>query len=156
MRRTTLFVAALFCLVTPAEAQRSGRSTPAVAAGALAGGAVGFVAGALIGGSITSRDCEPGNPDQCLGAAFPGFIWGAGAGMTIGIPVGAHITNRRSGNFARTFGVSALIFGAEVLALDALVDDGRTRNKGLTFGIAAIAPVVQLIASVAVERSTSP
>ena len=76
--------------------------------------------------------------------------------MTVGIPVGAHLTNRRSGNFAKTLGVSALIFGAEVLALNALVDDGRTKNKELTFGIAAIAPVIQLIASVAVERATSP
>ncbi len=76
--------------------------------------------------------------------------------MTIGIPLGAHLTNRRAGNFGKTFGVSALIFGAEVLALNALVDDGRTRHKGLTFGIAAVAPIIQIIASVAVERSASP
>lgn len=75
--------------------------------------------------------------------------------MTVGIPVGAHLTNRRAGNFGKTLGVSALIFGAEVLALNALVDDGRTRHKELTFGIAAVAPVIQIIASVAVERSAS-
>jgi hypothetical protein len=73
--------------------------------------------------------------------------------MTVGIPVGAHLANRRAGNFARTLGVSALIFGVEVLALNALVDDGRTRHKGLTFGIAAVAPLVQVIASVAAEKT---
>src|SRR5688500_11193617 len=125
--------AALFAVAPVGEARAQGRSTGAVTLGAIGGGALGFIAGGLIGGAIAGRGCEPGNPDQCLGQSFPGYIWGAGAGMTVGIPTGAHLANRGAGNFGRTFAVSALIFGAEVLALNALVDDGRTRHKGLTF-----------------------
>ncbi len=144
----------LLCFVAtiPAEAQRTGRSTASISLGALAGGVVGLVVGGFAGASFSSRDCETGNPDDCLGEAFPGFVWGAGAGMTVGIPLGAHLANNRAGSFARTLGVSALIFEAEVIALNALVDDGRTKHKGLTFGIAAVAPLVQMVASVIVER----
>jgi len=148
-----LCITGLLLPIKSAHAQRTGRSAPVVTLGAVAGGAVGLVAGAFAGGSISSRDCEPGNPDQCLGEAFPGFIWGGGAGMTVGIPLGAHLANNRAGSFVKTLGVSALIFGAEVLALNALVDDGRTEHKQLVVGIAAIAPMIQVIASVLVERS---
>lgn len=137
----------------PAEAQRTDRSTASVSLGALAGGVVGLVGGGFAGASFSSRDCETGNQDACLGEAFPGFVWGAGAGMTVGIPLGADLANNRAGSFAKTLGVSALIFGAEIIALNSPVDDGRTKHKGLTFGIAAVTPVVQMAAGVVVERA---
>jgi len=65
----------------------------------------------------------------------------------------AHIlTNRRAGNFAKTLGVSALLFGLEVLALNALIEDGRTDDRGLALAIAWGTPVVQVIASVLTEK----
>ena len=152
MRRIILFCTLSVLLLHPpaAEAQQRGVSVGSVVGGLL-GGVAGLAGGGLLGGALTSRDCEPGNPDQCLGEAMPGFVWGAGTGMTVGIPLGAHLGNRRRGDLGRSLLVSAGLFAVEVLVLDQLVDDGRTQHMDAIRSIAIGVPVLQLISSVWIE-----
>jgi hypothetical protein len=131
-------------------AQQTGPTFGSVAGGVL-GAAVGLIGGGLAGGAVTSRDCEPGNPDQCLGEAMPGFVWGAGVGMTVGIPLGTHVGNGRRGSLGRSLLVSAGLFAAEVLVLNRLVDDGRTEHMDGVRGVAIAVPILQLISSVWIE-----
>ena len=128
-----------------------GRSTVVIAAGATLGLATGALAGALAGGNYTSRNCPTGDPDQCLGQAFPGFIWGAGAGGTLGAPLGAYFTDRRQGSLPRSLLVSGAIFAVEVLALRSLIDDGRTEHLGAVRGIVITAPLLQILSSTLIE-----
>ena len=132
------------------SAQAPTRPAPSVgltAASSVLGAAVGGLLGALAGGSWTSRECPPGDPDACLGAAFPGFIWGAGAGMTVGAPVGAWLGSRRNGSLTKSLLASGAIFAAEVLVLRSIVEDGRTEHKNAAIGIVIAAPVLQVIVS---------
>ena len=132
------------------SAQAPMRPAPSVgltAASSVLGAAVGGLLGAIAGGSWTSRECPPGDPDACLGAAFPGFIWGAGAGMTVGAPVGAWLGSRRNGSLTRSLLASGAIFAAEVLILNSIVDDGRTDHRSAAMGIVVAAPILQVIVS---------
>lgn len=133
------------------RAEVSGASVVRAGLGGLLGGAVGVVAGGLVGGDITSRDCESGNPDQCLGLALPGMVWGAAAGHTLGIPVGAHLANGRRGSLTRSLLVSGGIFAAEVIAVASLIENGRTTHGGLVRGILVGTPFVQLATSALIE-----
>jgi hypothetical protein len=137
----------------PIAAQQRGPTFGSVA-GAVLGAGAGLVAGGLTGGAITSNDCEPGNPDQCLGEAMPGFVWGAGAGMTVGAPLGAHVGNGRRGALGRSLLASAAIFAAEVLLLSQLVEDGRTEHMEAVRAIAITAPLLQIGTSVWIEART--
>jgi len=131
-------------------AQSSTRASPSVArttVGSVLGVAAGGVVGAFAGGGWTSRDCPPGDPDACLGAAFPEFIWGAGVGATIGAPVGAWLGSGRNGNLAQSLLASSALFAAEVLALRSIVEDGRTEHKGAALAIVVAVPVLQVIVS---------
>lgn len=136
VRRAAL-AALLLVGAVPAAAQR--RPDPAAAArttlGAVVGAAAVGLVGAVAGGAFSSRDCPSGDPDACLGAAFPGFIWGAGAGMTIGAPLGAHLFDGRRGKLAPSLAASAAIFAAEVIVLNQFVDDGRTQHKRAALGV---------------------
>lgn len=120
--------------------------------GALLGAGAGALVGGFIGGHLSSSGCESGNPDQCLGKAFPGFIIGFGAGHTIGAPVGAHLLNRRAGNLTRSLLVSGAVFALEVLAVNALVEDGRSAHEGAVIGIAIAAPAIQVLTSAILEH----
>jgi hypothetical protein len=131
-------------------AQSPNRPQPSVArtaVGSVLGVATGSVIGAFTGGGWTSRDCPEGDPDACLGAAFPGFIWGAGIGATIGAPVGAWLGSRRHGSIAKSLLASSALFAVEVLALRSIVKDGRTNHKGAAIAIVVAAPVLQVLAS---------
>ena len=155
MTKISFLAAALalaLCSPAPTAAQRG--PTLGSVAGAVLGGTVGLLGGGLAGGAITSNDCEPGNPDQCLGEAMPGFIWGAGVGMTLGIPLGTHVGNGRRGDLARSLLVSAALFGAEVLVLNRLVDDGRTQHMEAVRGVAIAVPIVQIVSSIWIESAT--
>jgi hypothetical protein len=144
MRSALLILACLTGLATtPVQAQATGATV-----GGLLGGVAGLVGGGLFGGAITSNDCDPGNPDQCLGEAMPGFVWGAGIGMTVAIPVGAHIGSGRNGDLGRSLLVSGALFLAEALVLSQLSDDGRTEHMGAVQAIAIGVPVIQLVTSV--------
>jgi hypothetical protein len=122
--------------------------------GAVLGAAAGALIGGVSGGSFTSRDCG-NDSDACLGAAFPGFIWGVGLGHTIGAPIGAHLANRRQGDVARSLLVSSALFATEVLVLRSFVRDGRTAHKTTALVVVSVAPVLQVIASSIVESRTS-
>jgi hypothetical protein len=130
------------------------RTHPALIAGsATLGVAVGAVAGAFIGGAATTRSCNNG-PDDCLGQAFPGFIWGAGIGSTVGAPAGASLANRGRGNVLLSLAASTAIFGAEVVALRSIVHDGRTMHADAARGIVITAPVLQIVTSTLLELRT--
>ena len=144
--------AALTCVSSGGRAQlASGASIPRATGGAVLGGAVGMVVGGFAGASFTSRNCESGNPDACLGESFPGFLWGAGIGGTIAIPLGAHYAGGRKGALVPSMLVSAAIFGAEVLALRSAVKDGQYVHKRTAIAVVIAAPILQIISSVAFE-----
>jgi hypothetical protein len=133
-----------------AFAQSADRPSPSVvrtAVGSVLGVAAGGVIGAFAGGGWTSRDCPPGDPDACLGAAFPGFIWGAGVGATVGAPVGAWLGSGRSGNVVTSLLASSALFAAEVLALRSIVKNGRTEHEGAALAIVVTVPVLQVLVS---------
>jgi hypothetical protein len=146
-------VACVVAVVATGEvsfAQAPDRASPSpvrTAVGSVLGVAAGSVIGAFAGGGWTSRDCPPGDPDACLGAAFPGFLWGAGVGATVGAPVGAWLGSGRNGNVGTSLLVSSGLFAAEVLALRAIVEDGRTEHKGAALAIVVGVPVLQVVAS---------
>jgi len=131
---------------TPALAQ-SRPSVGRTVAGSVLGAATGAVVGAIAGGSFTSRDCPEGDPDACLGAAFPGFIWGTGVGTTVGAPVGAWIGSGRRNSLLPPMLASAALFGVEVLALRSIVHDGRTQHKDAALAIVIVTPIAQVAAS---------
>src|SRR5687768_4514825 len=133
-----------------AFAQSPYRPAPSVtrtAVGSVLGVAAGSVLGAIAGGGWTSRDCPTGDPDACLGAAFPGFIWGAGVGATIGAPVGAWLGSRRNGSLAKSLLASSALFAAEVLVLRSIVKDGRTEHESAALALVVAVPVLQVVVS---------
>ena len=134
--------------VSAGPVQAQGRaSVGRTVAGSVLGAATGAVVGAIAGGSWTSRDCPEGDPDACLGAAFPGAIWGVGVGTTIGAPVGAWIGSGRRRSLAPPMLASTALFAAEVLVLRSIVHDGRTRHKDAALGIVIVTPILQVATS---------
>ena len=122
--------------------------------GATAGAVIGGLTGGLIGAATTrAAACDNGDPDGCLGAQLPRALWGTGIGITVGTPIGAHFGNRRRGRVAYTALASAVLFAGEVIALQSLVDDGRTEHKRTVVGIAVAVPVLQIVATTLVERA---
>jgi hypothetical protein len=132
------------------SAQSPNRPAPSVArtaVGSVLGVAAGGLIGAVVGGNWTSRDCPTGDPDACLGAAFPGFLWGAGVGATIGAPVGAWLGSRRNGSVAKSLLASSALFAAEVLVLRSIVKDGRTEHESAALALVVAVPVLQVVMS---------
>lgn len=122
--------------------------------GATAGAVLGGVAGGVIGAATTrAAECQIGDPDGCLGAQIPRALWGTGIGITVGTPLGAHAGNRRRGSVTYTMLASAALFAGEVIALNSLVEDGRTEHKRTVVGIAVGVPVLQIVATTLVERA---
>ena len=146
-------VACFVAVVATGEAsfaQGADRPSPSpvrTAVGSVLGVAAGTVVGAIAGGGWTSRDCPEGDPDACLGAAFPGFLWGAGVGATVGAPVGAWLGSGRNGNLATSLLASSALFAAEVIALRSIVRDGRTNREGAAIAIVVAVPVLQVLVS---------
>ena len=139
----------------PVGASTAGGGTGRTLFGATAGAVLGGLAGGVIGAAIGGRAeaCQVGDPDGCLGAQLPRALWGTGVGITLGAPIGAHLGNRRGGNPAYTMLASLALFAGEIVALRALIDDGRTEHKSTVFGIAVAVPVLQIIATTVVERA---
>jgi hypothetical protein len=149
-RRVAAILASGLLAITasPSAVRAQGQaSVGRTVAGSVLGAAAGAVVGAIAGGSWTSRDCPTGDPDACLGAAFPGAIWGVGVGTTIGAPVGAWIGSGRRRSLAPPMLASAALFAAEVLALRSIVHDGRTRHKDAAIGIVIATPIAQVAVS---------
>ena len=152
LRTAASIAVALTCLTSPALAQRSsGASIARVTGGAILGGAAGLAVGGFAGAAFTSRNCESGNPDACIGPTFRGIIWGGGIGHTIGIPIGAHYIGGRKGELVPSLLASASIFGAEVLVLRSAVKDGQYVHKNTAIAVVIAAPILQIISSVAFE-----
>ena len=156
MKRQLTTAALLVCAATAPVAAQSSASpvgAPRIVGGALLGAVAGGLVSGIAGANYTSRDCG-NNPDTCLGASFPGFLWGAGAGMTLGAPLGAHLANRRQGKLLQSVLASSAIFAVEVLVLRSFVRDGRTQHKHAALTVVAITPIVQVITSSLIEART--
>lgn len=119
------------------------RSMPILAAGGLAGGAVGAVGGFYVGAVLASDD-----DDDDLE-----FLSGGVAVATIGegllLPLGVHIANGSRGSYGKSALVSLGIAAAGLLALQAVHYD----PPGAPIVLVAV-PVAQLATSIAIERAT--
>jgi hypothetical protein len=104
--------------------------------GGVALGAAGLFGGALVGDRFQRFPCE-----DCIEGAF----YGALAGESLAIPLGVHLADRRRGNLAPALAAS-LGIGALGLGAAALTDE---------WGILLAIPVVQVAASIGIERHTA-
>lgn len=113
---------------------------PVLVFGALLGGAVGVVGGALIGAGLTP--CAPGEEGFCT---MPGLLIGPLVGTSICIPVMVHAFNGGRGNF----GANVLATGGVGvgLILTAVAVGGEA-------GFLVTIPLAQMVTSVAVEETT--
>jgi hypothetical protein len=105
--------------------------------GGVIGGAAGLLAGGLVGARPTEHRCE-----DC---GFVGGVYGAVAGGSVGLPLGVHVANGRRGRVLPALGASLAIGGAG-LGLAALTNDARVMIP---------VPVLQILTSIMLERSTS-
>lgn len=128
----------------PAWQESAARSTPLVVAGIM-GAVVGFFGGAFIGYNLERSYF----PCGCDDPGLAGLIFGAAAGPAIAVPTAVHLANGGRGSFKRSLGASALIGGLGVLGLFATSSSGT----GLLFLFGP--PLVEIAASVAIERSSS-
>jgi hypothetical protein len=146
LRRTLLALSVGVTLSAPAQAQ-SAASVGRTAGASILGAVAGATVGALAGGSYTSRSCPVGDPDACLGAAFPGALWGIGIGTTVGAPLGAYVGSGRRNAITPTLLASAALFAAEVVALRSIVKDGRTQHEDAAIAIVIAVPILQVATS---------
>ncbi len=105
-------------------------------------GAVGWLAGALIGARVNRGDrCY----DEC---GLEGAIVSGAIGGTIGMAMGVHLGNRSRGSAGVDFLVGAGVWGAGIALASA------SRGAGDAQGLILVAiPVAQMITMVAIERS---
>ncbi len=107
-------------------------------------GLLGWGAGALAGHVIQGHCYE----EFC---GWEGIFYGGAAGGGLGVALGAHLGNRKRGNFA----LDVLTSGAVWALGYALMRSSVNNNDPVGLGITAIAlPPTQLIATVLVERAT--
>ena len=114
----------------------SGGNVGGMILGGVALGAAGLFGGALIGDRFQRFPCE-----DCIEGAF----YGALAGESLAIPLGVHLADHRRGNLApalvASLGIGALGLGAAVV----------TDQWGILLAI----PVLQVAASIGIERHTA-
>lgn len=108
--------------------------------GGIAFGAMGFIAGAYVGGRTTSN---------CFGeeCGLERAFYGAAIGGTFGMALGVHVGNRNRGNLGLDFLTGAGVWGAGMLIGSATDWDGQAP----LFILTAI-PIFQMITTVHVER----
>jgi hypothetical protein len=99
-------------------------------------GAGGLFAGALIGDRFQAYPCE-----DCI----EGAVFGALIGESLGIPLGVHLGNGRRGTAGPALAAS-LGIGAVTLGTAAVTDK---------WGILLALPVLQIAASIGIERHTA-
>lgn len=107
-------------------------------------GVGGFLVGGLAG--IAIADC-PGSDDDGF-CALEGAFFGAAALGTIGLATGVHLGNDRRGSYALDLATAGGIWGA---AIGLLAANGWPDTATTATFIAL--PIVQLVATVAVERA---
>jgi hypothetical protein len=115
--------------------------TDAVDAGKMIGGGLLFGVGGLIGGALIGRQFEGSPCEDCILGGF----FGALAGESLAIPLGVHLGNSSRGDvgpaLAASLGIAAAGLGAAALS----------REGGVLLAI----PVLQIAASIAIERHTA-
>jgi hypothetical protein len=145
----------------PGQFAADQRSTGRLVAGGLAGGAAGALAGGLLAAGLrVLGTCD--DQDGCLDRYADWAISGAILGQSLGVPVGVHFANDRQGHLPPALLASAGIGTAGLLAYRAIqrygTDDwGNTRGNpdALTAVTIVAMPVLELVASIAIERTTS-
>jgi hypothetical protein len=125
--------------------QGDGRpSTALLVAGGLLAGAAGFFGGALAGAALTECEVED---DYCV---LGGAIVGAGIGESLLMPVGVHVGDAGRGDLAPGMLASAAIGAAGLAGL--YISDFDPPAAPV---IVVVAPLAQLLATIAIERSTA-
>jgi hypothetical protein len=145
----------------PGQFAADQRSTGRLVAGGLAGGAAGALAGGLLAAGLRALGpCD--DQDGCLDRYAEWAISGAILGQSLGLPVGVHFANHRQGHLPPALLASAGIGTAGLLAYRAIqrygTDDwGNTRGNpdALTAVTIVAMPVLEMVASIAIERTTS-
>ena len=127
------------------QAGQDGGSVGGPIVGGMLLGGVGFIAGALVGAAIQN---EPGCTEFCN---LEGAFYGAAAGGTSGMALGVHLGNRRRGNLGLDFLTAAGVWGAGFTLFLPLAN---ADNNEAALAVLIALPVVQLGATVAVERAT--
>lgn len=118
------------------------RSTPALAAGGLVGGAVGALGGFYVGAILGSDD------DDDLDFLGTGVAVGTiGEGLLL--PLGVHIANGGRGSYMSSALASLGLAAGGLLALEAAHYDPPAAPI-----ILIAVPIAQLAASIAIERAT--
>jgi hypothetical protein len=147
----------------PGAAAQSGnqRSTGRLVASGIASGAAGALAGGLIAGGLRSLGaCD--DQDGCIGVYADWAVTGALLGQSLALPVGVHLGNDRRGRLAPALLTSAGIGTVGLLGYRGIqrhgTDDwGNTRGNpdALTAVTLVAMPVLELAASIAIERATA-
>ena len=123
----------------PAE---PGFHSPLLAAAGL--GVLGWGAGALAG-HLVQGDCFE---DFC---DFEGIFYGGAAGGGLGLALGAHLGNRRRGNFLLDVVASGAVWGVGYGLIRSFADRDDGTGVALT---AILLPPTQLLTTVLVERAS--
>ena len=123
----------------PAE---PGVHSPLLAAAGL--GVLGWGVGALAVHSMHG---------DCFGefCDFEGIFYGGAAGGGLGLALGAHLGNRRRGNFLLDLAASGVVWGAGYAMMRSFVANDDGNGLALT---AILLPPTQLLATVLVERAS--
>ena len=106
----------------------------------LLGWGVGALTARVVQGDCFEEFCE-----------FEGIFYGGAAGGGLGLAVGAHLGNRRRGNFPLDVLTSGAVWGVGYALMRSFADNGDGGGVLLT---AIVLPPTQLVATVLVERAT--
>jgi hypothetical protein len=144
-----IVASALIVIAPPAEAQHAQPASVArLAVGGVIGGAVGLAAGGFTGAWIGSNHCsDEGNPDSCR--PLQGLVLGAAIGQTLSVPLGVHVANGRRGRLGPSLLASAFIGAAGGLIIT------QSKQDEVLVGTAVGVPVLQIVSSIIIERTTS-
>jgi hypothetical protein len=147
--------AALATVPAAATASLSSPSTGRALGGAILGGAGGLLLGGITGLYVGGGRCsEAGNPDACK--EFYGLLIGAGVGLTLGIPVGAHLLNRRQGSLPYSLLASAALAAVGAVALQSVEGSTDWEHRDNVRGTVVIGvPILQIVSTTLIESLTS-
>ena len=138
--------------VAPAGAQQKVLSpTERLVAAGLAGGAAGWILGAIAIGGPLARANPIGSDQIDDGLWTPGIVIGFETGQAIGIPTAVHLANGRRGNLRASLYASAALAVAGTVLLWTEDFDAVFERPGRQVVLVAV-PVAQLITSIVIER----
>ena len=116
-----------------------------LAAGGVGGGLLGLLAGGAAGAALQMAN---GCGDEYL-CGVSGAALGALVGETLGVPIGVHLANGRTGSVAAGIGASALVTVAGLATGVALASVSGEESFAL---VALAVPALQVYRSIRVER----